>query len=270
MLERIHRGKTGALFVAAASCGALTAGAAAEADRRARRLRQEPRPRVPDRRRPARRRRRSGADGQGGPRGRAQDDVRFVQRRGRRAAARRRAVRDRGSRARRRSALAPIGCASCRRSSRRGACEPPAPDRPDHVPDERVDELRQQLRALGYLDAGRRSIRPRVGARHQRTRGARDAGRHPHRSAIRGCCSGRPRRSVSACACPAWSRARETHWCLRSISARSSSSDPRCCRPVSACWLRPSFAPVVNARRSGRSARRGWRAGRRRSSASPI
>jgi geranylgeranyl diphosphate synthase type II len=30
MLERIHRGKTGALFVAAAACGALTAGAAAE------------------------------------------------------------------------------------------------------------------------------------------------------------------------------------------------------------------------------------------------
>jgi len=29
-LERIHRGKTGALFVAAATCGALTAGAAAE------------------------------------------------------------------------------------------------------------------------------------------------------------------------------------------------------------------------------------------------
>jgi len=31
---------------------------------------------------------------------------------------------------------------------------PPAPDRPDHVPDQRVDDLRQQLRALGYLDAG--------------------------------------------------------------------------------------------------------------------
>jgi geranylgeranyl diphosphate synthase type II len=31
MLERIHRGKTGSLFVAAASCGALTAGAGAEA-----------------------------------------------------------------------------------------------------------------------------------------------------------------------------------------------------------------------------------------------
>jgi len=30
MLERIHRGKTGSLFVAAATCGALTAGAAAE------------------------------------------------------------------------------------------------------------------------------------------------------------------------------------------------------------------------------------------------
>jgi len=30
MLEQIHRGKTGALFVAAAACGALTAGAAAE------------------------------------------------------------------------------------------------------------------------------------------------------------------------------------------------------------------------------------------------
>ena len=30
MLERVHRGKTGALFVAAATCGALTAGAAAE------------------------------------------------------------------------------------------------------------------------------------------------------------------------------------------------------------------------------------------------
>jgi geranylgeranyl diphosphate synthase, type II len=31
MLERIHRGKTGALFVAAASCGALTAGASPDA-----------------------------------------------------------------------------------------------------------------------------------------------------------------------------------------------------------------------------------------------
>jgi geranylgeranyl diphosphate synthase type II len=30
MLERIHRGKTGALFVAAATCGAVTAGAEAE------------------------------------------------------------------------------------------------------------------------------------------------------------------------------------------------------------------------------------------------
>src|SRR5262249_16457693 len=30
MLEQIHRGKTGALFVAGAMCGALTAGAAAE------------------------------------------------------------------------------------------------------------------------------------------------------------------------------------------------------------------------------------------------
>ena len=30
MLERIHRGKTGALFVAAAACGAVAAGAAAE------------------------------------------------------------------------------------------------------------------------------------------------------------------------------------------------------------------------------------------------
>jgi geranylgeranyl diphosphate synthase type II len=31
MLERIHRGKTGALFVAAATCGALTAGALPDA-----------------------------------------------------------------------------------------------------------------------------------------------------------------------------------------------------------------------------------------------
>ena len=68
MLERIHRGKTGALFVAAASCRRRSLPApAAEADRCARGLRQEPRPRVSDRRRPARRRRRSGADGKGGP-----------------------------------------------------------------------------------------------------------------------------------------------------------------------------------------------------------
>ena len=35
---------------------------------------------------------------------------------------------------------------------------------------------------------------------------------------------------------------------------------------MSACWRRHSFARVASARRSGRSARRGWRAGRRRSS----
>ncbi len=68
MLERIHRGKTGALFVAAATSGALTAGAGRGSDWRARRVRQEPRARVPDHRRPARRRRRPGRDRQGGPR----------------------------------------------------------------------------------------------------------------------------------------------------------------------------------------------------------
>ena len=68
MLERIHRGKTGALFVASAVAGAMTAGRRRRADRRALRVREEPRARVPDHRRPARRRRRSGADRQGGAR----------------------------------------------------------------------------------------------------------------------------------------------------------------------------------------------------------
>ena len=99
-LERIHRGKTGALFVAAAAVRRGDRRRGRRADRGAVRLREEPRARVPDRGRSARRRRRSGGDGQGGPRRRPQDDVRVVQRRGRRAPARRGAVRHGGSRAR--------------------------------------------------------------------------------------------------------------------------------------------------------------------------
>ena len=121
MLERIHRGKTGALFSAAATAGALIAGAPRRRDRLARGVRQEPRAGVPDHRRPARRRRRSGA----------RPARPCARTRRRRRSCRSAAWPARGSSppscarppiARwRRSAGAPTGCASCRRSSRRGA-----------------------------------------------------------------------------------------------------------------------------------------------------
>ena len=165
-LERIHRGKTGALFVAAAACGALTAGAAAEPiaalsayaknlglafqivddllDVSGRSVR----------------------DRQGDPRRRPEDDVRVVQRRGWRATASRGVMRDGGSRAgavrresgpaaravgvRRREADVPGMDPRDRRAERSGANSTNAPD----VKDQRVDELRRQLRSLGYLEAG--------------------------------------------------------------------------------------------------------------------
>ena len=167
MLERIHRGKTGALFVAAATCGALTAGAAAEPIARARRLRQEPRPRVPDHRRPARRRRRP----------RPTPARRCAPTRARRRSCRSAASTARGSSPRssarrriarwRRSGARRIGCASCRRSSRAAARES---QRDRTGADPRVDDLRQRLRSLGYLDAGRRSLPARPCARRARLR----------------------------------------------------------------------------------------------------
>ena len=101
-LERIHRGKTGALFVAAATCGARHRRRRGGADRGAVRVREEPRPGISDRGRPARRRGGSGAHRQSGPRRRAQDDVRVVQRRRRaRASSRRSSARPRIARSRR-------------------------------------------------------------------------------------------------------------------------------------------------------------------------
>ena len=81
LLERIHRGKTGALFSASAVAGALTAALRRRLDRGALRVCQEPRPRVSDHRRPAGRGGRSIADREGHPERRTQDDVRVVQRR---------------------------------------------------------------------------------------------------------------------------------------------------------------------------------------------
>jgi hypothetical protein len=118
---------------------------------------------------------------QGRPRRRAQDDVRLVQRRRRRAAARGGAVPDGGSRARRRSAPGRIACASSPPSSRSDACERrPRTGRP------RVDDLRQQLKSLGYLDAGvdRFLLAP--------ARGTRVPSRWPR---ARACASGARRRA---------------------------------------------------------------------------
>ena len=99
MLERIHRGKTGALFIAAATAGALTAGAPRDAIASLAAVRQEPRAGVSDHRRPARRRRRSGRHGKAVREDVEEDDVRVVQRRGRSAAARHRALSHGGPRA---------------------------------------------------------------------------------------------------------------------------------------------------------------------------
>ena len=63
----------------------MTAEATGRFDRRASGVREEPRARLPDHRRPARRRRRSRRDRQAGARGRQEDHVRVVQRRRRRA-----------------------------------------------------------------------------------------------------------------------------------------------------------------------------------------
>src|SRR5687768_8573492 len=50
---------------------------------------------------------------------------------------------------------APIGCASCRPSWPRGACDVADPRHGTEAADAaRVDDLRQRLRSLGYLDAG--------------------------------------------------------------------------------------------------------------------
>ena len=59
----------------------------------------------------------------------------------------------------------PTACGSCRRSSPHATAEPPAMS--THQDDPRVDELRQRLRSLGYLDAGvdRFVLGPARGAR---------------------------------------------------------------------------------------------------------
>ena len=152
-LERIHRGKTGALFVAAATAGAIAAGAAADVDR--------------DRCRPTRRisasRSRSSTTcstsrairretGKAVREDAQEDHVRLVQRRRRRAAARGRAVPDRRSRAR---AVRPTRRSPARAVRlRRGAKLVTSGTWQSRRQASRVDDLRQQLRALGYLDAG--------------------------------------------------------------------------------------------------------------------
>src|SRR5262249_24586584 len=85
-------------------------------------------------------------DRQSNARGRPKDDVRVVQRRGRRASARARTLRDRGSRV---VAIRAQGRSIARpdRLRREKARVSPGPSG-----DPGVDELRQRLRALGYLD----------------------------------------------------------------------------------------------------------------------
>ena len=183
-------------------------------------VREEPRPRVPDRRRPARRRGQPGRNRQGRPRRREEDDVRVVQRRRRRAAARRRAVPDRGPRA---------GAVRARADRLRelsafvAATEPGSTCRADTPPehDTRVDDLRQQLRALGYLDAGVDRFVLGAGARRARPVGHRAAREPAHRPARRRCCSGRPRRSGSARGCPGSSPASATRSSIAHLPGRA-------------------------------------------------
>ena len=118
VLERIHRGKTGALFSAAATAGARDRGRPRRRDRARSGVREEPRARVPDRRRPPRRRRESGGDRQGRSRGRQKTTfVSFSGVAGARQLAAELCRHGRISRWRR-SADAPTVCASSRRSSR--------------------------------------------------------------------------------------------------------------------------------------------------------
>ncbi len=152
LLERIHRGKTGALFNASAVAGAL--------DGRRRQPTRSPRSR-PSRRTSASRSRSSTTCSTS-----RAIPPRPARRRAR-TRARRRSCRSAASPARtssrrscarpptarwRRSAGAPTACASCRRLSPAAASRQimPAPSGDDP----RVDDLRQRLRSLGYLDAG--------------------------------------------------------------------------------------------------------------------
>ena len=140
-------GKTGALFVARGDRRRLDRGRRRDAIGALQRVCQEPRSCVPDRGRPARRRRDPRTNRQG-----------LVRTRARRLSFRSAASPARGSWPRssatrpishwRRSAGVRTGSGSCRRSSPDAACERRAAGAA------RVDDLRRQLRALGYLDAG--------------------------------------------------------------------------------------------------------------------
>ena len=117
----------------------------------------------------------------------------------------------------------------------------------------RVDELRQQLRALGYLDAGvdRFVLGPAQATRARCARGAAPA----FASACwRRCCSGRRRRSASACAArPGQQRARRAG--PRGLSRRALLPRHRGARrPVSACW-RAAFVRAGGERSTQRAQR---------------
>ncbi len=233
-LERIHRRKTGVFFSAAAAAGVLTAGGSSADLERAHQLREEPRARVPDRRRSARRHGHDGRDGQGRAHRRAQDDVRVVQRRGRRAPARRASCapppRPRSSR----SAPGPTHWWSWRSSSPRGGCKWPAG---------RISESTSCASSCARSAISTRasiascSAGPRGAARRSRSR--------------------RPRAFASACS-PArcWARGRDRT--ARAIAGTGHQHD-RCRRPRrlprAPVWSRRRLVRVHldSHRRSGRS-----------------
>ena len=176
-LERIHRGKTGALFVAAAACGAVAAGAAAESIAAlsayaknlglAFQIVDDLLDVAGD---PAR-------HGQGRPRRRAQDDVRVVQRRRRRAAARGGALRQTADRA-----LAPFGARADRLARalrlRRRETKPVSARRSARRRSSPAAQVARLPRRR------RRSVPARAGARHARpgrARGALEPARRPAR-----------------------------------------------------------------------------------------
>ena len=138
------------------------------------RLREEPRPGLPDRRRPARRHRRSRRDRQGDARGRTQDHLRLLQRRRGRAAAGGRVVRHGDCRPRAlrqpRHRTRPIW----RGSWPRAACERPTARR----------TARGASRA-GLPRRARRSVRARRGRAPGTAARRGRGGQHPHRTARR-------------------------------------------------------------------------------------
>ena len=251
-LERIHRGKTGALFVGAAACGGIVAGAPPEwisaLTGYAKNLGLafqiiddlldvEGRPEETGKavRGDARKTTFVSFSGVAGARQLAGELCETADR-----------------------ALAPFGSKAdrLRELSAFVAARRLTQDMAEDVQDDRVNDLRRQLKALGYLDVGvdRFLLAPASGARSRVNVAARSGlrlGVSPQPF------SDPPELSAWRSACPLSSSARETRSCSPPISRRSSSSCLPLPRQRSRSWPRRSSGPTTSGSRRGR---RRWRA----------